>query len=256
MSPLLLVDAGNTRTKVGVAGDSVRLILREAAFNPDEWAARLAEVVGPPPWRWAVAGVSPKRVAEVADWARSRGEECRLVRDYRDVPIDIKDCDPTQVGADRLFDSLAAARRKRPGVPAITLDAGTAIVVNLVSRGGAFLGGGIAPGLTTLFDSLHAATAKLPRVEVGDFGAPAWPGTTTAEAITAGCFATAVGGVTHMVAHSARYLTANPGDAVDLFLTGGDAVRIARHAAWPWGCRAAVVETLTLEGLMLAAANT
>ena len=256
MSRLLLVDAGNTRTKIGVAEEPVRLILRETAFDPAGWAFKLTEAIGPPPWRWVVSGVNPARVREVADWAASRGEVCRLITDYREVPITIENCEPSQIGIDRLLDVLAATERKRADVPAITVDAGTALVVNCVSAGGAFLGGAIAPGLTVLFAALHAATAKLPRVAVDNFDAPAWPGTTTVGAIHAGCHTMAIGGLTQMLARAMGELTDNPGDPVDLFVTGGDAARFAAHMFWPASCRVTVVETLTLEGLMLAAANT
>lgn len=253
MSARLLVDAGNTRTKVALA-DPLRVVLRESAFEPKLWADRLGAVAAPP-WDWVVAGVDPARVAEVAAWAGLRGETCRLVRDWRDVPVEVAGCDPAQIGVDRLLDALAASRRKRPGVPAVTVDAGTAIVVNLVSPGGAFLGGGIAPGLRSMFGALHAATARLPRVEVDDFDRPVWPGTTTVEAITAGCFHAALGGVERLVRHAAAHLTPSAGDPVDVFVTGGDGARLARHAEWPAGCRATFVETLTLEGLRLAAGD-
>ena len=253
MRALLLVDCGNTRTKIGVAGEPVRVILRESAFDPAAWSRKMESAIGPN--RWVVAGVNPKRVAEVVDFAASRGEACWVVRDSRDVPLEIIDCDPTQIGVDRLLDALAASRRKRTSVPAITVDAGTAIVVNLVRADGAFLGGGIMPGLTTMFGALPAATAKLPRVVVGDFGLPPWPGTTTVGAITAGCFHALTGGITGMVSRAARLLTANPDDDFDLFLTGGDADRLAPHLDWPLGGRVSVVETLTLEGLMHAAGD-
>lgn len=71
---------------------------------------------------------------------------------------------PSEVGADRLVNALAAARLH--GTPAIVIDLGTATTFDCVAHDGAFVGGSIAPGLELGLDALAARTARLPRVEL------------------------------------------------------------------------------------------
>ncbi|MBW0274257.1 type III pantothenate kinase [Nocardia sp. MH4] len=70
---------------------------------------------------------------------------------------------PKEVGADRIVNCLAAYRRF--GGPAIVVDFGTAICVDLVSAKGEFLGGVIAPGVEISTEALVERSA-LRRVEL------------------------------------------------------------------------------------------
>ena len=56
---------------------------------------------------------------------------------------------PDKVGIDRLLDAVADESLASQGEPAIVVDLGTAITVDLVSASGAFLGGAIMPGIAT-----------------------------------------------------------------------------------------------------------
>lgn len=71
---------------------------------------------------------------------------------------------PKQVGQDRLVNAYAAL--KCYGAPAIIVDFGTAITVDLVSRKGEYLGGVIAPGMGISLEALNEKTALLPRVRL------------------------------------------------------------------------------------------
>lgn len=64
---------------------------------------------------------------------------------------------PKEVGADRIVNCLAAYHRFRS--PAIVVDFGSAICVDLVSAKGEFLGGSIAPGVEISTEALVARTA-------------------------------------------------------------------------------------------------
>ncbi|MFD6392707.1 type III pantothenate kinase [Nocardia sp. NPDC055029] len=70
---------------------------------------------------------------------------------------------PKEVGADRIVNCLAAFRHF--GGPAIVVDFGTAICVDLVSAKGEFLGGVIAPGVEISTEALVERSA-LRRVEL------------------------------------------------------------------------------------------
>jgi type III pantothenate kinase len=71
---------------------------------------------------------------------------------------------PTELGADRLCDCIAAFERY--GGPCIVVDFGTATKFEVISERGEYLGGAIAPGLGLSADALFARAAKLSRVEV------------------------------------------------------------------------------------------
>ena len=62
-----------------------------------------------------------------------------------DLPLVVKLPRPDMVGVDRLLDALAANRLRTPGRPAVVVDVGSAITVDLVDADGAFLGGAILP---------------------------------------------------------------------------------------------------------------
>jgi type III pantothenate kinase len=71
---------------------------------------------------------------------------------------------PTEVGADRLVNSVAAFARY--GGPCVVVDFGTATTFDMVSAKGEYLGGAIAPGLAISAEALFARAARLSRVDV------------------------------------------------------------------------------------------
>jgi type III pantothenate kinase len=71
---------------------------------------------------------------------------------------------PTELGADRLCDSIAAFEKY--GGPCIVVDFGTATKFEVISERGEYLGGIIAPGLGLSADALFNRAAKLARVDI------------------------------------------------------------------------------------------
>lgn len=71
---------------------------------------------------------------------------------------------PTELGADRLADAIAAFERY--GGPCIVVNFGTATKFEVISERGEYLGGAIAPGLGVSADALFARAAKLGRIEI------------------------------------------------------------------------------------------
>ena len=69
---------------------------------------------------------------------------------------------PRQVGQDRLVNAAAALALY--GGPAIVVDFGTAVTIDLVSRRGEYMGGLIVPGLEIALEALADRTALLPRI--------------------------------------------------------------------------------------------
>lgn len=81
-----------------------------------------------------------------------------------ELGIDVRVDRPDEVGADRLVNAVGAAERYTP--PLIVVDFGTATTFDVVAEDGAYCGGAIAPGINLSLSALHAAAAKLPRIDV------------------------------------------------------------------------------------------
>jgi type III pantothenate kinase len=71
---------------------------------------------------------------------------------------------PTELGADRLCDCVAAYERY--GGPCIVVDFGTATKFEVISEHGEYLGGAIAPGLGLSAEALFSRAARLSRVDI------------------------------------------------------------------------------------------
>ena len=65
-----------------------------------------------------------------------------------------------------LLAAVAANRIRTADRPAVIVDLGTAITVDLVSSDGAFQGGAILPGIEMSARALHDYTDLLPRIEM------------------------------------------------------------------------------------------
>jgi type III pantothenate kinase len=240
--PDVVVDVGNSRIKWGrCAGGRVADTASLPADAPDAWEAQLALWGLAGPLSWAVTGVHPARRDVLAEWARRRRDAVEVVDDAR-LPLRVRVEHPQRVGIDRLLDAVAANSRRRPGVPAVVVDAGSAVTVDWVDPDGAFAGGAILPGLRLMAVALHEHTALLPLVEVTAI--PPLPGTSTPAALAAGVFWAVAGGVRALVERLAAQAGARP----DVFLTGGDGPLL--HPALgpdvqPW-------PAMTLEGIRLA----
>ncbi len=81
-----------------------------------------------------------------------------------ELGVDIRTDHPEEVGADRLVNAVGASQSYDG--PLIILDFGTATTFDIVAEDGAYCGGVIAPGINLSLQALHAAAAKLPRIDV------------------------------------------------------------------------------------------
>jgi type III pantothenate kinase len=71
---------------------------------------------------------------------------------------------PTEVGADRIVNCVAAFERF--GGPAIVVDMGTATTFDVISKKGEYIGGAIAPGLGISAEALFSRAARLSRIDI------------------------------------------------------------------------------------------
>jgi type III pantothenate kinase len=80
------------------------------------------------------------------------------------LPVEVRVDMPSEVGADRLVNTVAAFHAYGPDL--IVVDFGTATTFDVVAHDGAYVGGVIAPGVNLSLDALHHAAAHLPRIDV------------------------------------------------------------------------------------------
>jgi type III pantothenate kinase len=241
--PDLVVDIGNTRIKWGrCVGGRVIDTVSLPADAPESWHEQLLRWGQDGSLRWAVASVHPRRCNGLVAWIRQRGDTVEVVDTWQRLPLRILVEHPQRVGMDRLLDAVAANSRRRPGVPAVLIDAGSAVTVDWLDETGAFAGGAILPGLRLMALALHEHTALLPLIDM-PAGPPPLPGTSTPEAMAAGVFWSVAGGTRALVDEMAVRAGVRP----DVFLTGGDGPLL--HPVL--GPDAQLWPAMTLEGIRL-----
>ena len=173
--PVLLVDVGNTNTVFGVWRDGglveVFRLSTDAERTADEHGALLLPL-------FARAGIDPADAEAVVVSSvvpplhptlerLSRtyfGREPMFVEPGIKTGLPIRYDNPSEVGADRIVNSLAA--RERYGAPVVVVDFGTATTFDIVNEAGEYAGGIIAPGITISAEALFARASRLRRVEI------------------------------------------------------------------------------------------
>jgi type III pantothenate kinase len=146
---------------------------------------------------------------------------------------------PTELGADRLVNAIAAYERY--GGPCIVVDFGTATTFDVISAKGEYLGGAIAPGLGISADALFARAARLGRVDVKR---PAKViGTNTVTHLQSGLYYGYIGLVDGIL----ERMIAELGTQARVISTGGLARQISGDSRYI----AQIDDMLTLDGLRI-----
>src|SRR5437870_6400541 len=247
---LLVIDIGNTNTSLGVFdGDTLVTHWRLTTARSrtvDEWGVHarnlfaLAELDFKAIDAIAIASVVPplnftlKRMAEVYFHLTPL-----FVDQTTNTGVPILYQPPSDIGADRIVDAVAAIHRY--GTPCVVVDFGTATTFDAINSKGEYLGGVITPGITISADALFQRAAKLPRVEIKR--PQQVIGSATVEAMQSGLYHGYVGLVDGILRKMIDELGASP----RVIATGGLAPLIAKGSEFI----ESVDETLTLEGLRL-----
>jgi type III pantothenate kinase len=249
---ILVIDAGNSRTKWAVAdGDALdpvwhaHGVFRNAeliqAVAPVEWAdctrAMVSNVAG--------AEVAQNLAAMLLDsdisvrWATASGCACNVSNGYAKAG---------QLGCDRWAAALAAWQRYR--APCIIANAGTALTVDALGllpykNEGVFLGGLIVPGFSLMRSSLASNTAGLTQAagEWQDFP------DNTVNALHSGALSAMAGAVSSMMDKLQRRENMPP----HCILSGGDAalLAVALETQAKFANPPLIIDNLVLQGLLL-----
>lgn len=249
---LLVVDAGNTNVVFAVHdGSSWRGIWRiatEPQRTSDEyavWLLTLLSFSGLKPAeinRTVIGTVVPAALYHLRRLCREWfATEPLVARFNLDWGFDIRIDNPSEVGADRLLNTLAA--HQAYGGPLIVIDFGTATTFDVVAPDGAYLGGVIAPGINLSIEALHTAAARLPRIGIGR--PQAVIGRSTIPAMQSGIYWGYVGLVEGLVTR----IRAEHDEPLKVIATGGLAPMLAEGTT----IIDRIDPDLTLDGLRLLA---
>jgi type III pantothenate kinase len=248
---LLAVDVGNTQTVIGLLhGDEVVDRWRIATVRhrtSDEIAGLLQGLFSLRGARFAnevdevgIASVVPRLTMAWVDMCRVRlGVEPFVVGPGARTGMRIAMRSPTEVGADRIVNAVAAAGIY--GAPVVIVDFGTSTNFDVVNAQGEYVGGAIAPGVEVSMEALTTRAARLIKVDIAE---PEHAiGKDTVEAMQAG----AVYGFAGQVDGIANAIWSELGTQTKLIATGGLAALIAPHSS----TISLVDPDLTLHGIAL-----
>ena len=253
---LLAIDVRNTHTVVGLvsgSGSHARVshhwrIRTEPEITADELALTIDGLIGEDSERVTGAAALSTVPSVLHEIRVMLGQYWPSVPQVLVEPgvrtgIPLLVDNPKEVGADRIVNCLAAYQKY--GTPAIVVDFGSSICVDVVSAKGEFLGGAIAPGIQVSSDAAAARSAALRRVELTRPRSVV--GKNTVECMQAGAvfgFAGLVDGLVGRVRHDVAGFS---GDEVTVVATGHtaplllpDLKTVAKHDPY-----------LTLDGLRL-----
>ena len=229
---LLAIDIGNTDITLGVfEGEELRATWHIATGihrRADEYAALLLNLLHHQTLdiadikEIAMCSVVPPLVATFEELFQRYFHTSPLVVGAGvKTGVRIRLDNPREAGTDRIVN--AAAAHHLYGGPVIITDLGTATTFDTVSKEGDYLGGAIAPGISTAAEALFRQTAMLPRVELTR---PKHAiGTNTTSAMQSGLIFGYVGLVKGIVTRIQREL----GEKATVVATGGYAELIAKE---------------------------
>lgn len=243
---VLAVDVGNTVTRLGLfsgaeLAGTFELTTPERLTADEAWL-RLDEILG-------MLGVEALQGAILGcvvpthtdAWRQALASACEarplVVGPGLRTGVRMRYDDPSEVGADRVADVVAA--RERYEAPVVVVDLGTTTNFEVIDAAGAFAGGIIAPGVALGARSLAAAAARLPMIELR---APETViGRNTRAAMQSGVVLGEVARIDGLLDAIVREL----GEDATVVLTGDGAQAMAALLTH----EAQVDETLTLRGL-------
>jgi type III pantothenate kinase len=173
---ILVFDVGNTELTIGLFQETELRghwrVMTDVARTPDEFGVLLRSLLATSDFSSdSVDGIAIGSVVPRVTGPLSEG--CQeyftvgaplIVDAGSKLPITLDVDEPLTVGADRVINTLAASREY--GRDAIVVDLGTATTFDCITADGVFLGGVIAPGVTTSSETLTRKTSKLPATEL------------------------------------------------------------------------------------------
>ena len=213
----LIIDIGNTRTKVGLySGSRLRkkMIWEKCDLKTVKGFVKNYKIQN-------AALSSTANVSKAVE--RFLQKKYFYIRLNHTTPIPIKNKykTPKTLGKDRLAGAVAAFDIF-PNENTLVIDSGTCITYDFIDNKGNYLGGGIAPGIKMRLQAMNAFTAKLPLVKQKPL--KKFIGNDTESSLR-------VGGQMGLIMEIRGFIDSynKTFGKINIILTGGDATTIAKH---------------------------
>lgn len=231
--PHLILDIGNTRSKLAIISDGVIVDVKAVDRLDSKFVADVCDCYGVDAAIASVVGHQPDFQTLIPTYLKPSFHRltCRSV-----LPVTLDYETPETLGMDRVAAAVGARQLSESHDPLLIVDAGSCITIDLLDEDDVFRGGAIAPGLRMRFRALNHFTAALPLVEICDT-----PNATTQSAISAPLSGrntrdSILSGVLNAAVFEIQgffneYQRTYP--SLKLFLTGGDANLFAELLFFP-----------------------
>lgn len=239
---LLTLDIGNTNVKSALFKDNS---LNEFAIHPD--SEKLFNYLTKSEFtEAAICSVSPSVEKKIVDYFSTKGISVFRTNIQNKFNLVINYATPNSLGMDRVCSAVGALeiaineKLLSKNQYLISIDFGTATTINIVSPSQEFIGGLIAPGITTMLKSLNERTAQLPLPDLNSYIGVI--GRATDTSIISGVVTSTIG----MINETVNHLSEVSQKIIPLiFITGGNAKYILPHLKH----KVIYVEALVLKGL-------
>jgi len=237
---LLAIDIGNTQTVIGLFKEdkiltSWRMVTSKYETS-DEIAAAVLNFLRNSNFdpgdieNVAISCVVPGILDEIIKMSRRYFNQIPfIVTGNVRSDLIIKYDYPAEIGADRIANSVAA--KELYGYPAIVVDFGTATTFDILTPGGEYAGGVIAPGIEISSEALFSNAARLSKVDLN------WPesvvGKNTNDGVRAGILYGFLGQADFIIEKIIKELNKDYKDfKPEVIATGGLAFLMAGKSKW------------------------
>ena len=224
---IIAIDIGNTIIDVGIFQGNqiikrVKLSTRKEATK-SEYASLLYPYISP--FKGKIKGaiiscVVPTLTSRFVELAKEWNEKVLVVNGSISTGLKILYQRVEELGADRIADAVAVIHYY--SLPAIVVDFGTALTIEVITEKREYLGGVIIPGMSISLSSLYEKTSLLSpvRLSIPD----SMIGKNTSESIRAGIIYGYASLVEGMVKKLSSIFSKNP----QVIFTGGDSELISQ----------------------------
>lgn len=171
---LMVLDVGNTHMVIGVFKDNELVqdwrIHTDAGITEDEFNVTISNLFSTKNiyeadiTKVVISSVVPSMMRMLDAFCQKYLSCTPVWIDSSNVDMPILYTNPSEVGADRLVNAIAAFHKYQTSM--IIIDFGTATTFDVISEKGEYLGGAISPGIGIAAEALFQRASKLPRVDL------------------------------------------------------------------------------------------
>lgn len=237
---VVAIDVGNSSIKLAT-NDRGTLLQHSISHQSENWEQEVLDWVDglsrPDSIHWRIASVRPsaanhlvqtigkRAIGKRAIGKRVAEPSIEFITHHR-IPMPITVDHPDRLGIDRLLSAYAASRRF--GLPAVVIDAGSAVTVDWVGETGSFAGGAIFPGLALQARSLANGTEALHEIRWNQESLVAVPAKNTSDAMLAGILLGVSAAIDALIDRYCQTARLDP-DNIRVVMTGGDGPTLSPH---------------------------